>query len=495
MTSRDGLHKPPDTGSSRTTTRARSALIITGLISMGLAVRLPFWFGRGQMDMLYFASWADQMHRGSLANAYKPNPALGSALMPSNYPPGYLYILAGSIDAFSWLTGQQVNAGTLMRIMARPQERMSQYYYFFFKAPAVLADVATGVLLYLVLRRRVGTVWAAVVGALFLIQPGVIYNSARWGQVDALHTLLMVASLELTLRRRYVLMSLLATLALLIKLQAIILAPIWLLCLLLGGNRSGDGGPLPRLTDRLRQALTFRRTGRILVSVLLAAAVAAGACAPFVTAGAGKEMWNAYTGAVGQYPVATANAFSLWGVFFPLADADPANWVKDTTTFAGISLHAIGMLLLVVATAYVFLRLVRNPDDPAAIRWSAVALCAIFFTFPTQIHERYLHPLIAVMAWAFVRRWWWWLLWLGFSSVYAMNLVWFLPLERGWRGANYINPLAWRQFGGWYPSQAWGAVITLLTVIVLVMPLRAWRNRERAATQPLDGAELQVSSA
>ncbi len=450
--------------------------MIAALVVVGMAARWPFWAERGETDMLYFGLWAGQMVHGRPANAYLPDPSLGRETSSSNYPPGSLWILAASALAYERLTGQELTPDRLMRMGEAPHTPAARMYFRVAKSPAILADLATGAILYWVLRKRVGTAWAAGVALAFVLQPGVLYNSARWGQVDAINTLFMVLSLEMAARRRYALLGVLMTAAILTKLQAIVIAPAVGLCLLLGPDGGTAAAAPGGLRSTLRSVFTAARLKRLGGTAVASAALAAVVCLPFIVGGAGRLMWGAYAHAVGSYAVATVNAFNLWGVVFPLPDPTQASWVPDTTTVLGYPAHSIGFALLLTAVGAVVVRLTRGPDAPEVLRWAAVALCIAFFSLPTQIHERYLHPAIAITAWAFVRRSWWWGLWLALGCVYAANMLWVMPYHTTWTGHEWIRALTYARLQGLYPSQVWGALITLLTVAVLVTSPRVWRR-------------------
>ena len=459
--------------------RGRDFVIIACILAVGLAVRLPFWPSRGNFDMFSMGLWAQQMHRGSLANAYVPDPKIDPMVWPANYPPGSLYCLALSAEIFAKITGQQPNAQDLVRILTSPSGAISRIYNLVFKAPAVLADLATGVILYLVLRKRVSASLAGLVSGLFLLQPALIYNSARWGQLDALYTLPMVLSLELATRRRYLLMTLCAVLALMMKLQPLILVPIWGLGLLLGADREALGPNTASLRVRVSDAVTLRRARRVGTAAGLAALIFALACVPFMAPGVNP--WKEWIYTFNLWPALTANAFNLWGVISPLRDSDFKHWVSDGSDGTGSPAHAIGLLMLIIATAIIVARICRRPEAPELVRWGSVALCLAAFTFPTQVHERYIHHVIAIAAWAFVPRWWWWLLWLAIGGVYAVNSLWFQPFEPDWLGADFVYRLANMRIGGLYPSQVWGAVATAATLAVLFMPPRWWSIGTEAA--------------
>jgi dolichyl-phosphate-mannose-protein mannosyltransferase len=454
--------------------------VIAGLVVVGALVRWPWLAEPGHgVDPVLFAAWAGQMQQGTWADAYVQTGEETTFHAPSNYPPGWLYVWRGCAAVFTLATGRTLNETVLEQLVRDPAGPLARTFFVVFKTPAVVVDLLTGAALYLLLRRRVAWKTAAVVAALYLLQPGVIYNSARWGQVDAGHTLLMVLALELAARRRYVWTSVAAAAALLFKFQAVLLAPVWAIALVLGDDRDATATRSMSLRMRLRRIDTGARARRIGLAVTAAVLVVAAGVLPFIATGGASGVWHAYGGAVGTWPGLTANAFNLWGVLAPLHDPDPSkSWQPDNVPWHGITGRQAGFALLGAATVLVAWRLIRRPITEAALRWAAVALCLSFFTFPTQIHERYLHPVLAIMAWAFVPRAWWWCLWLVLGWVYAINILWVLPFRPDWIGAAAVQRVTEFSVGTWPPSVLWGSVITAATLAVLMMPPRAWKQQK-----------------
>jgi Gpi18-like mannosyltransferase len=162
-------------------------------------------------------------------------------------------------------------------------------------------------------------------------------------------------------------------LALLIKPQAIIFAPVLYIA-------------------------TLRRHGchALLAGGGLAAALLALGCAPLLLAGQAEGLLQAYAGSVGRFPQLTNRAYNLWYL------ATLGAGGSDAGQAAGpISLRAIGMLLMAGAALLVGLALIYRSDGPARTL-GATALALAFFCLPTQIHERYLFltlaPLIMTAA-------------------------------------------------------------------------------------------------
>src|SRR5262249_51945223 len=163
-----------------------------------------------------------------------------------------------------------------------------------------------------------------------------------WGQVEGIHTLAMVLSLAAAVRQRPIAMVAWATLAVLAKSQAVLLAPIWLMGLLVGG-----------------WAPTVReRVWRGLASIGSSAASAAAGIAPFgfdqvlpSRSGARGGIHKSYIEAVGYYPLVHVNGFSAWFLANPL-DAPhlgdlAGKYVRDDKPLiAGIPARRIGLLAL-----------------------------------------------------------------------------------------------------------------------------------------------------
>jgi dolichyl-phosphate-mannose-protein mannosyltransferase len=94
--------------------------------------------------------------------------------------PGYLYFLWG--------------LGKINILNIVPQEIL-------YKLPAILADIATGYLIYRILSAQGGPTsgrrekWGLIGAGIFLFNPAVLANSALWGQVDSLTALTSVFSI------------------------------------------------------------------------------------------------------------------------------------------------------------------------------------------------------------------------------------------------------------------------------------------------------------
>jgi len=188
-----------------------TVLIIAGvLLRVLVAVLLPFSGFR--IDIGDFAAWAQRLADLGPGAFYETG-------YFSDYPPGFLYVLwlIGSIgQALQPLTGGiDISSGLV-------------------KIPGVLADAGVAWTVFAFSRRfldgrfgswsgeRVGVVAVVV----YLFNPGVIFNSAVWGQVDSVGTLVLLATLYWLARGWTEVAAVGAIVAMLVKFQFAFVIPI-----------------------------------------------------------------------------------------------------------------------------------------------------------------------------------------------------------------------------------------------------------------------------
>jgi len=375
------------------------------VLALGLAVRLilmpqpePF-----PADLsTYWQPWAIFGGEHGLAALYI------DGVPVVNYPPLYIVILSGLGRLGRWLnTAEAPTAWQLVLI----------------KLPAVLADLAVTLLLFLTLFRRkphashvearslaADQSWLAVlssppvaVAALWALNPAVIYVSAYWGQVDSLHTFWMVAALLAALTGRWSRAGALMGLGLLTKLQAIVLLP---------------------LLVYLAWRWEWQALGRVLSGLLAALTLG---LLPFAINGSLSDVLGVYTGSVGFYPRLTLNAYNFWWPPYFLGERLGGVQLTDgirlfglfTLRSLGLGLLAAFILLLLGALwrgeiagkrgrkperanqAAVLLDRLRPAQTLVSVQtafFAAGMLVFGFFMLPTEIHERYMLPALAFLA-------------------------------------------------------------------------------------------------
>src|SRR5438105_5376528 len=198
------------------------------------------------------------------------------------------------------------------------------------KMPAILADLGIAFILYWAARRWLGERAGLIAAALYLFIPVTWYDSALWGQVDAVGALLLIASLVLLIERRSEPAIALAILAILVKPQEAI----------------GLVVVLPALVRRHLILPGSRR--RLLSSAAAGAAALVLPLVPFDIGGV-TGLLRLFQSDADRYSVLSANAFNLWALVgsTPLAQifSGGGAWTPDSLAVAG------GLTAFVVGTA------------------------------------------------------------------------------------------------------------------------------------------------
>jgi len=373
-----------------TLARHRSLLLLLGA---ALAWRLALAFvvapGKGYAtDLGLFWQWATALAANGPGGFYA---STGSA----NYPPIYLYVLWGL-----GLTGEPA----------------------LLKLPAILADIGIGAILYALASRWRGPRTGLVAAALFLFLPVSWYDSALWGQVDAIGTLVVCLALLLLVDGWSEAALVTAILAVLVKPQYAIGLGVVLPVLVRRHLIRPGSGPVPalgRVAQRVngwldgllldqgprRLASSAVAAGTIGILVLLPFDLAAYAPAsladvPVIANVAGLAGLFGRLGR--EFTVVTANAFNPWAFAgspsLVQGMAGGGGWVDDTLVVAaGLPAVAIGAgALVVVGLLVAGGLLVRDGIVPILLGFTILALA--FFVLPTRVHERYLFPFFATAS-------------------------------------------------------------------------------------------------
>ena len=248
----------------------------------------------------------------------------------------------------------------------------------FLKGPNLIAAFAHAPLCALGLRRLVGHAPARQAAFLMALSPALFVNAARWGQFDALLTLLVLAAVIALLHDRPALAGAALGLALATKLLAVVALPLALVW-------------------------TWRRSGLRGVAVGCSAAVIVMALLslPYAIAGAGGPVSAAYRGAVDYYPFRTVEAYNGWYLLdrfdiFVRGMASREARLDTRAALGMVTFHQIGLAAFALYTGALLALLWRRASR-TALAWAITLQFFAFFMLPTQMHQRYLLP-AAVLA-------------------------------------------------------------------------------------------------
>lgn len=476
--------------------RLDAGTILTIILIGGLALRafiagiyLPL--SGFSIDIGAFSNWGQRMASMGPGDFYQEG-------YFSDYPPGYLYVLwlLGIFGAMlAPLVGQDATAGLV-------------------KIPAILSDVGVAVMLFIIARRwghelisrvhfaRVSPETLGLAAAtIYLFNPGTVFDSAVWGQVDSVGTLVLLATVYALGRGWTEVAGVGAVLAMLVKFQFAFLIPIVIIVGLkrhLAG-RSSDSAHHGR-REPLR-VLTSLSAGVVSLTLLLLPfgmvvyAPAASGGAPcfgiLPAADPSGSLIGKFCEAASTYTGLSVNAFNLWrNPWSGLGDT--LQWGNDTTVglaAAGISLswQQVGSLLF-AAVAVLALWQVARRDDLRGILLASLVLAIAFFVLPTRVHERYLFPALALAAPLLLsgRAWPW--IYGGLSLSFFANIYWVYTED--WSFADGVTnpglngePMLQDPLLTATLLTDWG-IWVLSAMIVVVLGVVGWRALRLGMTHP-----------
>lgn len=298
-------------------------------LAFGLRILLSF-FGTLYSDFLLFVNWGHRVLELGFSSFYSEW---------SDYFPGYIYIL--SLLAKIEITFPQL-----------PQTLL-------YKSPAIIADMLTGVVIYLA-AKKFAKKYALLVASLYLFNPAIIANSTLWGQADGVVAFFGVAALFFATTKQKVSSFLLAFGAL-VKPQVGFIAPV------VGFKWFQEKG-------------FFNSLGYVILSAVIF-------ILGFIPFAQGKNILlfiqERFSTTANQYPFTSVNAFNFWSI------VSEGFWKEDQGVFI------LGILINLLVLGIIFL---RRPQKMPDFYLTQALLLASSFLFLTRMHERHLLPTLAPLA-------------------------------------------------------------------------------------------------
>jgi Gpi18-like mannosyltransferase len=255
-------------------------------------------------------------------------------------------------------------------------EKQLKIYDLFLKFPSILADLAIGVLIYFCVSRYTKKKHALLAMSLFIFNPVIIYNSAVWGQVDAINNLFLYCSLLFLLSRKYFLTIFTFFLCLYVKISLLPLLPLILLL------------ALKETKYDYKKIFIFTITS---IAALLIFTLPV-SNSPLIWIINFLEQNSS-----GQLQHIANYCFNFWSLIF-----NPdyfANIPLSSEIFYGLSLETWAYLIFFVVSIPLLFWALRNKTLDAA-RLFGVCMLTTFamFLFLPRMHERYLYPLFPLFA-------------------------------------------------------------------------------------------------
>ncbi len=324
---------------------------------------------------------------------------------------------------------------------------------FLVKLWIIAGDFGLAAVAYRWARQWAGPRWGALTAAAILLNPALVYESAWWGQIESLLTLVLALVLVCAAHKRLALAWVCWTVMVLIKPQAVVELPLVLALTLRYGG-------LPGLAHGAgAAALTF-----MLVTT------------PFWLTGRLDKVVGNYANVTSVDHRVSVNAYNLWW-----AISGPGgwhNWATDTDRFIGFfSYRHAGMAVCLVYAILVLWAYRpqwlwrgqrRFPSTVAVSTVLATGACLYlaFFLMATLIHERYLYPAVVLLAFSLWRHPLFVALYGVFSVTLLINLAHTAPaLPWMATGLERLGVTPWRT-----------ALVNMVAFAVLTGAVLAWQH-------------------
>jgi hypothetical protein len=365
-----------------------AAALVAGTIIRLAALPLP-----GTHDTVAWKIWSYNAAREGVSRLYgvggsPPEHRVVTYLNAEttvNYPPLALYELGWAGRVYLRLNhGRFPNTAPLFAAI---------------KAPAAIADAGFAVLLFVVVRRRIGETAARWATIAYWLNPGVIINGAVLGYLDPQYLVPAAGSLIAATEGWFATAGALGAAAVLTKPQAIVALPPVVLVLPRAGRFFGPGGVM---------GATLRMTAGTLVAIVVIVA-------PVLSAGGGPNMVQAL-GRLASHDMLSGNACNLWWIVgylvrvqYTVSDYGLWGAIVRPTQILQISRfmevgypnpRPIGAVLVAIAVLWALWTARRTKD-----LWMIAAVGAFtthaYATLAAQVHENHLYaapPLLALAA-------------------------------------------------------------------------------------------------
>lgn len=323
-------------------------------------------------DVLNHVDWGIRLFQYTPAKFFASDTNVWSFTWP-NQPPGTIYIFAFIRKLYEWIFAffWWIN----INIPPFPSQIMLYFetnlYPALLQLPAILSDFGIAYIIFRIFKDRKKEKLGIFGAILFLFNPVIWYNSAFWGQTDAIVNFFMLVSFYLLFKKKLPLATLAFAISIFTKASLLIFAPVFLMV-------------------AVRQKYQVKKWVQ---AILLPALIIGIFTYPFSQSEPFSWLWWLYTKKifVQQLQVITANAFNIWAAIAGIHER------PHTLLLGPLSYQSWGIIAYMIS--YIpALYLAYKKQDEKSVFWSLSIVAFSTFMFLTNMHERYLYPLFPVFT-------------------------------------------------------------------------------------------------
>lgn len=342
---------------------ARAALIFGLACAFVLRMVLAMTVRGYNTDINCFSAWSERIFSTKLADFYSED-------YFCDYPPGYMLMLWPAAAIRSLLgVGWQTPA------------HLALLKFF-----PIVFDLLGALLIWkFALKKGLSQYAALALCLLYAFNPMAIIDSAAWGQIDSVFTLFIVICAIRAADEKYISALLSFAVALLIKPQSLLFAPLGLFAIVVNLVRSRDAKKLLRFAIGVLSALLTMYAVAFIFCIGSAGSLADALLRPI------SWLIELYGGTLNSYSYVTINALNLYQLF-------DLNW-------AGTASHPLWTVFayLMFGIAYLYSAfLYLMSKDRRRLALCGGLLIVLIFTFGPMIHERYVFPAILLLMIAYI---------------------------------------------------------------------------------------------
>jgi Gpi18-like mannosyltransferase len=342
------------------------------IILIGFIIRLFLSIQAFSGDVNNHISWGKDFVNLGPGGIYERDFIIRYKTMTPTYPPVSLYLFAASYKLYSEIYNLSWKLNLSYRIFP------SNFIFFmengntlpaFFKIWSIFSDIGIAITVYYFVGRILKNKNYKIMiffSSLIIFNPGLIYNSSYWGQIDSLPLFFVLLSLYLLLFSDKKLLSFLFfTLALLSKQTSIIFIPIFALLYFRKLDlKKTFKGAIMSLFVFFTAFLPFYKNGNILLF-------------PFTT------YWNKIqTGSGSDY--VTDHAFNLWSLITGLGK------IHDSNIFIFMPFRWWGYLIFFTLFAIILVNLIIKKFNGKYVLFALSLIALSSFLFLTRMQSRYI---------------------------------------------------------------------------------------------------------